>query len=98
MTIKEKYGDNSVTFIIEGNLDTTTAPLLEERLSVITEETEEVVFDFAKLNYISSAGLRTILIACKKIGNGGAVKAKDANVMVQDILNTTGFSEIIELV
>lgn len=97
MKIKEKTDGNSVTFCVEGNLNTTTAPLLEERLGIVTADTTEVVFDFSKLDYISSAGLRTMMLVCKRIGSDGIVKVKDANEMIQDVLYTTGFSEVIVL-
>lgn len=97
MNIQEKIEGSTLTFCIEGNLDTMTAPVFEERISDITEEIKEVVFDFSKLDYISSAGLRTMLNVRKRLGEGGVVKVKNANEMVRDVLHTTGFSKKIEL-
>lgn len=98
MTITEKKQDNVYTFILNGNLDTTTSPLLEERFSNITDDINEIVFDFTDLEYISSAGLRTILLAGEILGDSGTLTVKGANTMVCDILDTTGFSEMLNMI
>lgn len=85
------------TLIIDGNLDTTTSPLLEEKFSDITDNITEVVFDFTKLSYISSAGLRTILLVNEIIGDDGVLTVRGANPMVKDIFDATGFSDLLNL-
>lgn len=98
MKIKEERDGNVLTYIIKGNLDTTTAPMLEERLNAVAEDVTEIVFDFADVNFISSAGLRTLLIADRVVGENGVIKVKDANEMVQDVFYSTGFSDVLQLI
>lgn len=97
MTITEQKHDNVYEFVIDGNLDTTTSPDLEKRFSAITPDITEIVFDFSNLTYISSAGLRTILYANETIGEGGTLTIKGANPMVRDIFDTTGFSDMLNI-
>lgn len=97
MTITEQKHDNVYEFVIDGNLDTTTSPDLEKRFSAITPDITEIVFDFSNLTYISSAGLRTILYANETIGEGGMLTIKGANPMVRDIFDTTGFSDMLNI-
>lgn len=66
MEIISKKEENKVTMEIVGWLDTQTAPELEEALSNLDDSTTSLVFDFAKLEYISSAGLRQVISAYKK--------------------------------
>lgn len=98
MNITENKQGNTYTFVLEGNLDTTTAPLLEEKFASIADEVKEIVFDFTNLDYISSAGLRTILSANELTGDDGVITVKGANPMVTDILDTTGFSALVNMI
>ena len=96
MNISEIKNGNTYTFILDGDLDTSTAPLLEKRLGNITSEITKIIFDFTDLAYISSAGLRTILLANKTLGKSGIVTIKGANPMVKDIFDITGFSDTLD--
>ena len=98
MNIMENKQGEVYTFVLEGNLDSTTAPELEERFSDITDDVKEIVFDFTGLEYISSAGLRTILLANETIGDDGVISVKGANPMIMDIFDTTGFSAMLNLI
>ena len=98
MNIMENKQGEVYTFVLEGNLDSTTAPELEERFSDITDDVKEIVFDFTGLEYISSAGLRTILLANETIGDDGVITVKGAKPMIMDIFDTTGFSAMLNLI
>lgn len=98
MNIQEHKDDSVYTFILEGNLDTSTAPELEERFGNITQDINEVVFDFSKLDYISSAGLRSVLSVSELVGDDGVITVKGANDMVRDIFDTTGFSDFLHII
>ena len=98
MNITENKQGEVYTFVLEDNLDSTTAPELEERFSDITDDVKEIVFDFTGMEYISSAGLRTILLANETIGDDGAITVKGANPMIMDIFDTTGFSAMLNLI
>jgi anti-sigma B factor antagonist len=96
MEIKISSNVNEKIVEIEGRLDTTTAPQLEKALADQFEGTEKLIFDFEKLPYISSAGLRVLLSAQKKINaQGASMIIKNANDMVMEILDVTGFLDIL---
>jgi anti-sigma B factor antagonist len=81
---------------IEGRLDTTTAPQLEKELADQFEGTEKLVLDFENLQYISSAGLRVLLSTQKKINaQGASMVIRNANDMIMDVLDVTGFLDIL---
>lgn len=67
MEIISKTEGNKVTMGIAGWLDTQTSPELEEALSDLDERVTSLVFDFSKLEYISSAGIRQVIAAYKKM-------------------------------
>ncbi len=87
-----------MTIALEGRLDTVTAPQLEEVVSPALADTKELVFDFSKLEYISSAGLRILLNAQKKIGAaGGSMKLVGVNDVVREVFEVTGFINILTI-
>lgn len=95
MNIKKNRIDNCLTLSIEGKLETTTAPELE---AVIKNELDDVgvlILDFSGLEYISSAGLRVLLVAQKKMNLQGKMKITGANENVIEIFDMTGFSDIL---
>ena len=61
MTIYKEYQEKTLTLAVEGRIDTMTAPELEKEVKESIEGAEELIFDFEKLEYISSAGLRLVL-------------------------------------
>lgn len=83
------------TFYLEGRLDTVSSPQLEEALKPIYAEAETLVLDFAKLEYISSAGLRVLLSAQKKLQKKGGTIIKNANSDIKEIFEVTGFADIL---
>lgn len=96
MEIIKKLGGNEMIFTFEGRLDTTTSPLLREQIAQIPSEVEMVEFDFRDLNYISSAGLREVLV-CRKRFSGDRMKIVNVSKDVYEIFETTGFDKIIPL-
>jgi len=93
MRVSKRINENEIIIYLEGRLDTTTAPILEEELENITEP-KNLVFDFENLEYISSAGLRLILKAKKQTET---VKVINCNPEVYEIFNMTGFAEIMDV-
>ena len=98
MNITESKQGSVYTFVLVGELDTTTSPQLEERLESIDGDVTEIVFDFTELDYISSAGLRTLLMVNEVIGDDGVITVKGANPMVTDIFETTGFAAMLNMI
>ena len=83
---------------LEGRLDTTTAPELESELKASLGGVNELVFDFEKLDYISSAGLRVLLSAQKTMTKQGEMKIIHVNEMVMDAFEVTGLVDIFNIV
>ena len=95
MTILQTKNEKMLTIALEGRLDTTTAPELEAALNDALAGVEELTFDFEKLDYISSAGLRVLLAAQKTMNRQGSMKVIHANEMILEIFEVTGFSDIL---
>ena len=79
MTINKTLNGTELTVALEGRLDTTTAPTLEAELKESIEGVTSLVFDFSKLEYISSAGLRVLLSAQKIMNKQGSMTIRNAN-------------------
>ncbi|MBQ7739838.1 MAG: STAS domain-containing protein [Eubacterium sp.] len=95
MTIDKVQNGSSVILEVEGRLETTTAPELETVIKNELDGVSELTFDFSKLEYISSAGLRVILSAQKIMGGKGTLKVIGVNEIVKEVFDITGFSDII---
>ena len=96
MTINVERNFELVTLEITGRLDTTTAPNLETVINEISEDTKELIFNMAELEYISSAGIRVLLSAYKKINqSGGIMRIEKANDIVREVFEMTGLLEML---
>ncbi len=82
---------------LEGRLDTTTAPQLEADLKQNMADCENLVMDFAKLEYISSAGLRVLLAAQKVMNKQGKMTIKNVNESIMEVFEITGFADILTI-
>ena len=99
MEIKTTKNDQSVNIALTGRLDTNTSHELEEELNTALDGVNELTFDLTALDYISSAGLRVLLSAQKKMNEvQGSMKVTGANKDVQEIFDVTGFSSIFNIV
>lgn len=87
----------SVKNSLIGRLDTTTAPQLETELTPCLEDATELTLDFAKLEYISSAGLRVLLSAQKIMNKQGKMALKNVNKTIMEVFEVTGFVDILTL-
>ena len=97
MTINVERDFELVTLEITGRLDTTTAPNLEAVINELSEDTKELVFDMAELEYISSAGIRVLVGAYKKMNsNQGIMRIDKASDMVREVFEMTGLSQMLE--
>ena len=95
MTINKKAEGTKLLVAIEGRLDTNTTPDAEKELMSSLDNVTELILDFAKLDYISSAGLRLLLSLQKKMNVCGSMKILNANEIVKEIFEVTGFSDIL---
>lgn len=97
MTIKKIKNDPALTLVLEGRLEGTTAPELDDVVKSELDGVSDLTFDFTDLEYISSAGLRILLAAQKKMNKQGQMKITGANEIVMEVFNITGFSDILTL-
>ena len=97
MTIEKNLNGTELTIIISGRLDTTTAPQLETELKESINGVEKLILDFAKLEYLSSAGLRVLLAAQKTMSRQGEMIIKNVNEMIREIFEVTGFVDILTI-
>ena len=96
MKIDFKNDNGELTVAIDGRLDTVTAPELEKLLGENYEKAASITFDCEKLIYISSAGLRVLLTAHKRMK--GAMKLINVCELVMEVLEMTGFADVWEIV
>ena len=95
MTIEIKRNAEETVIELGGRLDTTTAPALDKTISEDIAENSNLVLDLKGLEYISSAGLRVILAAQKKLQKNGSMKLKNVCEEVMDVFEMTGFADIL---
>ncbi len=97
MTVTKKLEGTKLTAAFEGRLDTNTTPQAEQELTGSLDNVKELILDFKQLDYISSAGLRLLLMLQKKMNNQGSMTIINANDMVKEIFEVTGFSDVLNV-
>lgn len=97
LDIKKNQDGSKLEFALEGRLDTITAPQLEEAVKASIGDTTELVFDFSKLTYISSAGLRVLLSAQKSMNSRGSMVVCNVSDEIREIFDVTGFTDILTI-
>ena len=95
MKIDFNKNDGNLNVVLDGRLDTTTAPDFENFLANNYNGEAMLVLDFEKLSYISSAGLRVLLAAQKK--TKGAMKLTNVCELVMEVFEMTGFADILTI-
>ena len=96
MTITKNMENAVLTLALEGRLDTNTAPDLEKEIGAdLPADVQTLILDLKDLEYISSAGLRVLLAAQKKMNKQGNMVVKNANDMIMDVFQVTGFIDIL---
>lgn len=95
MTIIKEIKESAMNVALEGRLDTTTAPELEAELQL--EGITELVLDFEKLDYVSSAGLRVLLATQKVMNRQGSMLIRNVNEGIMEIFEITGFIDILTI-
>ena len=95
MTIEIKTTVEATVIEIVGRLDTTTAPALDKTINEDIGDTKNLVLDLKGLEYISSAGLRILLSAQKKMQKIGSMKVINVCEEVMEVFEMTGFADIL---
>ena len=97
MTINKQQNGSVLTIAVQGRLDTTTAPDLEKEIKTGLDGVTELIMDFEKLDYISSAGLRVLLSAQKTMSRQGSMKVVHVSDRVMEVFAVTGFTDILTI-
>ena len=97
MNIKIENNEMFTKVMVEGRLDTTTAPTFEEQILKTIENVNNLVLDFSELEYVSSAGLRVILKTQKAMNTKGSMKIVNVNEMIMEVFEITGFVDILTI-
>ena len=95
MNINIEIENGKTLMKIEGRLDTTTAPELEKAINGEGDELKSLALDFKGVDYISSAGLRVLLTAQKKMNAQGYMELINVGETVMDVFEMTGFADIL---
>ncbi len=97
LNIKKEIAGGRAYIGLEGRLDTTTAPELEKEVKGALDGVSELIMDFEKLAYISSAGLRVLLAAQKIMTKQGEMRVINVNESIMEIFEVTGFADILTI-
>lgn len=97
MTIEIKKNTENTIIKLAGRLDTTTAPALDKTINEDIADTKHLVLDVRELEYISSAGLRVLLSAQKKMQKLGSMKVTHVREEVMEVFEMTGFADILTI-
>ena len=97
LTITKSQNNDSLTVALAGRLDTTTSPDLETELRDLNG-VRELILDLEALDYVSSAGLRVLLGAQKRMLRQGTMEVRHVNETIYEIFEVTGFTDILTIV
>ncbi len=97
MEIIKNLNGAELTIKLVGELNTVTSPLLEDVIKNDLNGINSLVFDFSELEYLSSAGLRVVLVAQKLMDKQGKMVIKKPNDSILEIFDITGFSSLLNI-
>ena len=97
MIIQKRLEQDILTISLEGRLDTSSSPELEDALDSSLNGVRELVIDMEKLDYLSSAGLRVLLAAHKRMSDKGGMKLRNVCETVKEVFEITGFSDFLDI-
>lgn len=97
MTIEIKKNVDELVLEITGRVDTITAPALDKTINENLEGVKTLILDLKSLEYISSAGLRVLLSAQKKMQQVGVMKVVNVCELVMEVFEMTGFADILNI-
>ena len=97
LDIKKRVDGTTLELALTGRLDTITAPELEEVVKESIGDASKLIFDFAQLEYVSSAGLRVLLSAHKSMSGKDGMVVRNVSDDIQEIFDVTGFSDILTI-
>ena len=96
MTITKTLNGSECILAVEGRLDAESAPKLRAVVETL-DEVRDLTLDFSRLLYISSAGLRVLMIAHRVVGEGGKIRVIHAKDVIRTVLEMTGFAAVLTI-
>ena len=97
MNIEVRRNSEEIIIEVAGRLDTTTAPTLDKTINENINDEKNLILDLKELKYISSAGLRVLLSAQKKMQYIGSMKVINVCSEIMEIFEMTGFADILSI-
>lgn len=95
MTIEIKTTVEATVIEVAGRLDTITAPMLDKTINEDIPGVKNLILDIKDVAYVSSAGLRVLLSAQKKMQKVGSMKVRNVCAEVMEVFEMTGFADIL---
>ena len=97
LTISKTKEDGRLLVSLEGQLNATTTPQFDAELNNSLKNVTELILDFDKVDYVSSAGLRTVLGAQKTMNTQGAMKLINVDKTIREVFELTGFAKFLTI-
>jgi anti-anti-sigma factor len=98
MEVASQMTGDEIIIQISGRIDTTTSPKLQDEMMKSFQKGNQLVLDFKEVEYISSAGLRVLLMGQKTVdAKDGYMKIRHVNETVKNVFDMTGFTEMLTL-
>ena len=97
MTINQTQDGGKLTIALSGRLDTITAPELSAVLDTLSDDVTELVYDMKELDYMSSAGLRVMLLSLKKMSGKGKLTLKNVSDEIKEVFEITQFDSMFDI-
>lgn len=97
MDIKKQFDDRTLTVTLVGELNTLSAPELEQAIKDDLKSIDTIIFDMTDLTYITSAGLRILLVAQQELDDRGGVIIRGLRPEIREVIEITGFDTILTI-
>ncbi len=97
MNVMKKQNGSELLLEVDGSIDSLTAPEFNQIINDSLNGVTSLILDLKKVDYISSAGLRVLLVACKLMSNQGTMVVRNVNSNVMDVFSMTGFDNILTI-
>lgn len=97
MKINKKYNGDELTMAVEGRIDTITSQILDKQINDELGKFTSLTIDFSDVEYISSAGLRVLISAQKKLDGDASMRIVNVGDVVNEIFKMSGFDKILKI-
>lgn len=97
LNIQKKHDGSTLTIFLSGRLDSSTSPLLVTTINESIEQIDYLILDMKDLDYISSAGIRVLISAQKKLSMSKKLVIKNVCEEIQEIFDITGLTDMLNI-